>query len=50
MRYVQGIQPNKPEGTTAVDVYMNVPTYLVAQNLHGPRFTPPPPRTPRKYA
>ena len=22
--------------------YMNIPTYLIAQNIHRPRFTPPP--------
>ena len=24
-----------------IQVYMNVPTYLVAQNIHGPRFNTP---------
>ena len=30
-------------------VHMRVPTYLVAQNIHGPRFTPPWTISGRKY-
>ena len=27
--------------THQIKKYMNVPTYLVAHNIHGPRFTTP---------
>ena len=36
-------------GTRTVYIYMNVPMYLLAQNIHGPRFTSPFSSRPKIY-
>ena len=34
-------QTEQTEQTIELYIYMNVPTYLIARNVHGPRFTSP---------